>query len=88
MPKNKLKCETDTPAMQRKVTAAFRSWDGGRHQNLQTNFEHGQWFVTCLTCSRQWSVNDAEGGDSVDGFSFEEVSEGDGYCDSPKSHRK
>lgn len=45
------------------------------HVNVQFDFEHGQWHVTCLPCGRQWSVNDTESG-----FSFEEISHGDGYC--------
>jgi hypothetical protein len=28
--------------------------------NTTTQFEHGQWFVTCLDCGLSWSVNDAE----------------------------
>lgn len=43
---------------------------------VYTNFEHGQWRVT-LGNGAQYSVVDAEGGDSVDGFSFEQATEAD-----------
>lgn len=43
---------------------------------VYTNFEHGQWWVM-LENGAQYSVCDAEGGDSVDGFCFEQITEAD-----------
>jgi hypothetical protein len=40
--------------------------------NLVAVWEHGQEWVTCNQCGRQWSV---------DGSCVEIVSEGDGFCD-------
>jgi len=39
---------------------------------LQANTEHGQEWVTCKRCGRQWAIHGAD---------TEVVSEGDGYCD-------
>jgi hypothetical protein len=44
---------------------------------FQCDFEHGQWWVTDLDTGAQWSVCDAEGPGSTDGFDFEQVTEGD-----------
>lgn len=68
----KLKTEQDTPAMGRRVEKAAR--DYFRTRSASGNFEHGQWWIT-LANGAQYSVNDAEGGDSVDGFCFEQVTE-------------
>jgi hypothetical protein len=46
------------------------------HPNVDSYFEHGQWWITCL-CGAAWSVNDGEGPDTYDGFCFEETSAGD-----------
>jgi len=49
-------------------------------ENLQTDFEHGQWWVTNLITGAQWSVCDAEGTEAngvFDGFCFEQVSQGE-----------
>ena len=40
-------------------------------------FEHGQLWITNNRTGAQWSVNDASGPGSCDGFSFEQVSNGD-----------
>jgi hypothetical protein len=72
----RLKTETNTPAMEKKVAAAFRE---SKHavSKYSTDFEHGQWWVTAMDSGRQWSVVDAEGPGSVHGFDFEVVTEGD-----------
>ena len=44
-------------------------------RRLQVDFEHGQWWVTDVDKGGQWSVVDAVGGSSVDGFDFERVTE-------------
>ena len=40
--------------------------------------EHGQLWITCL-CGASWSVVDAIGPGCIDGFDFEQVSEGEIY---------
>ena len=67
------KTETDTPEMEARIREAFRVSKNGN--NLGTHpydiaFEYGEWGVTCKRCGREWSVVDASGGDSVDGFDF------------------
>jgi hypothetical protein len=84
-----LKCETNTPEMGSRVRVAAKAHDALESHGFtaaddaafQVDFEHGQWWVTCLPCGAQWSVNDAEGSGTVDGFDFEEVSAGDGFCE-------
>lgn len=49
-----------------------------RHLHLHIDFEHGQHWVTCRDCGAQWSANDSN---EPHGFSFEEVTRGDGFCD-------
>lgn len=76
----KLKTEIETSAMQERVEAAFDASDAGagmaeNDEACSAVFEHGQWWITS-DMGRQWSVVDATGGDSIDGFSFELVSEG------------
>jgi hypothetical protein len=70
-----LKTETNTAEMEDRILGAFRK----RRPvcDVQLDFEHGQWWVTALGTGTQWSVVDAEGGASVDGFDFEIVTEGD-----------
>lgn len=69
----KLKCETETVGMHKKIRSAFRWWS--RIRFFECYFEHGQWWVivTLPETTRTFSVVDACGGDSVDGFGFEEV---------------
>jgi hypothetical protein len=45
-----------------------------QHDRLMTFEDHGQTWVECLTCGRQWSRN---AGDQW----AEVVTEGDGFCD-------
>ena len=76
-----LKSETNTPAIEKKIlNAAVHYLHQGDHslgfKHFQADFEHGQWFVTNLHTGAQWSVNDAEGPGSIDGFSFEMITEG------------
>lgn len=78
-----LKTETNTNEIQERVldAAVVHPSVGPRHNaTLTAVFEHGQWWIVCY-CGAQWSVVDATGGDSVDGFGFEQVSEGDGACE-------
>lgn len=67
--RTKLQCETNTSDM------AMRVMRAGEKRFpccvLDAVFEHGQWWLICI--DRKFSVVDAEGGNSVDGFDFEEV---------------
>lgn len=74
----------NTPKMEKRIldAADASSEVGSLHStSLTADFEHGRWFVTCLPCGAQWSVVDAVGGRSVDGFDFERITEGDGSCE-------
>ena len=70
-----LKTETDTKEMALRVIRAARK--ALHRHKLRADFEHGQWWITHLPSGAAWSVCDAEGGPAVDGFDFEQVSEGD-----------
>jgi hypothetical protein len=73
-----LKTEQNTPEIEDEVhEAASVSDRTSGHADLQADFEHGQWWITCVDCGAQWSVVDAEGGPSVGGFDFELVTGGD-----------
>ena len=71
-----LNTETNTRKMKQRITDAATGALG--LARFQTDFEHGQWWLTDLDSGAQWSVCDAEGQDSIDGFSFEQVSQGQG----------
>jgi hypothetical protein len=77
----KLKTEMHTPEMEERILCAADSHDlTACHSTAKTaDFEHGQWWVTCLPCGAQWSVVDEEPG--VDGLGFERVTNGDGACE-------
>lgn len=72
-----LKTETNTLSMSRRVRAAAFDAQLGRIGELQTDFEHGQWWVTNTRTGAQWSAIDTEGAGAVDGFGFEQVTEGE-----------
>ena len=71
-----LKTETFTRTMERRVLGAARELLG--QARYRADFEHGQWWVTNRTTGAQWSVVDAEGPGTANGFDFEQVTEGDG----------
>jgi hypothetical protein len=77
--KLKLKSEQENPVMERLVRSAFKAWylnTRGIHSTfieVDTYFEHGHWWVTITPTGATFSVVDAEGGDSVNGFGFELV---------------
>lgn len=50
----------------------------GAHQHIQSDREHGQQWLTCLSCGAQWHDADP----------LEQVSEGDGSCESEASMRE
>jgi hypothetical protein len=82
-----LMTETNTRSVERKIRAAFRNSQQGyrfglhgesrpkmaRHRRIQTDFEHGQWWVIDLDTGAQWSVCDATPGP----FCFEQVTQGE-----------
>lgn len=70
-----LKTEQNTPAMAKQVLKTAHIKFGNRVR-MQANFEHGQWWLTLVDSGRQYSVVDAEGGNSINGLDFELVSEG------------
>jgi len=75
-----LKCENLKTNPQDIINEFKDSAEGQQHENtFSADFEHGQWFVTCLSCGAQWSVNDAEGRDG-EYYQFDEVSSGDETC--------
>lgn len=70
-----LKTEQNTPQISKKIKAAAVK-RFGRRSNPQPWFEHGQWWITFVN-GANYSVVDAEGGSSIDGFDFEQVSDGE-----------
>jgi len=56
----KLKTEQNTLSMGRRVRSAAFDRGLGHIGELQTDFEHGQWWVTNRRTGAQWSVCDAE----------------------------
>lgn len=77
----RLQSGVNTLAMAERVRAAFDAWDDvdGAH-DPDVFFEHEQWWVQCWGCGATWSVVDAAGPGSVDGFGFEQIDEGDETC--------
>jgi hypothetical protein len=71
----KLQTEQNTPAVMRKIRGAFRQMFGRRV--FGTFYEHGQWWVSCEDLDGDdagealFSVVDAEGPGSINGFGFE-----------------
>ena len=68
-----LNCEKNTPQMEKKVMTAARKHFHQR-KNIHAVFEHGQWYIFRENESdftENYSVNDAEGIDTMNGFSFE-----------------
>ncbi len=73
MTKGKLNTEKNTPAMGKRITTAAQVHFKQR-KGVQADFEHGQWWISLLDGS-QYSVVDAEGPGTTDGFDFEMVTE-------------
>lgn len=75
-----LNCENPNTNPQDIINEFQDSDEGLQHKgSFSADFEYGQWFITCLSCGAQWSVNDAEGRDG-EYYQFDEVSGGDDYC--------
>jgi hypothetical protein len=73
----RLKTEQNTATMEKRISKAAHVALGIPSRHICADFEHGQWWITNLRSGAQWSVVDAEGGLAVDGFDFEQVTEGD-----------
>lgn len=71
-----LMTETNTRTMERRVMRAAR-FRLGKGRRLQTDFEHGQWWITDLRTGAQWSVVDCQTPDGIDYLDFERVTEGE-----------
>ena len=67
-----LKTEQNTKAMSKRITAAAHKHFGSTGNNAV--FEHGHWWI-CRRDGSQYSVMDAEGIGTTDGFDFEQVTE-------------
>jgi len=52
-------------------------WPAGHEPQMTSFFEHGQWWVQDINSDATWSVVDAEGGDAVAGYSFEQITDGE-----------
>ena len=66
------------PEIDRRIKlAAHVLLDANRYTTLSTHFEHGHWWVLDRVTGAGWSVEDAEGPGSEDGFCFEMVCEGE-----------
>ena len=72
-----LNCEKNTTTMERRVRSAARKAGIVTSRNASTIFEHGQWWIENVRTGAQWSVSDAEGPNTFDGFDFEQVTHGD-----------
>jgi hypothetical protein len=58
------------------LDATFAVAETQHGEHLRAVIEHGQEWVTCNRCGRQWSIH---------GSVAEIVTEGDGYCDEAES---
>lgn len=70
-----LKTERNTKTMEQRVLRAARKKLD--RKLLSVFFEHGQWWVENKVTGAQYSVVDAEGPSAIDGFDFEQVTEGE-----------
>lgn len=75
-----LNTERHTVAMERRVRRAARLAGLVTTRTASVFFEHGQWWVENSRTGAQWSVCDSSGAEGVhtfEGFSFEQVTQGD-----------
>jgi hypothetical protein len=72
-----LNAERNTKSMEKRVLKMARKMLGTR--NVSAFFEHGQWLVFNLKTGAQYSVVDAEGPNTIDGFDLEQISDGDEF---------
>jgi hypothetical protein len=83
-----LKSETRTAAMQKRIKRAFclSAQCSRPKKSYSVEWDHGQWFVRHAASGAWWSVVDADGGDSIDGFDFEMITAGTPYFGGKKRH--
>lgn len=72
-PSTLLMTETNTRAMSEKIKRIAKAQLGSHC--YQTDFEHGQWWVTRVSTGEQWSVVDCQTRGGVDYLDFEQVTE-------------
>lgn len=61
--------------------------DGDEEQPIhqaRAHFEHDQWWVMCSRCGASWSVVETVSTQNEEGIGFEEIDQGDGYCEDTK----
>lgn len=71
-----LRSGINKPAIEREIRRDARTRLSVPARDLQTDFEHGQWWVTNRRTGAQWSVVDCLG-PAGDYFDFERVTQGD-----------
>ncbi len=72
-----LRSTRHTTTVEREVRSAARAILKIKSKDFVTFYEHGQWWVEDVTTGAQWSVVDAVGGRAVNGFDFEQVTDGE-----------
>ena len=73
--------DPNTEAMRNRIEDAFRLSDfGNYHQNIEVQWDRGQWFIHCFPCGAMWSVEACVEPAAIDGFYFEIMCEGNHYC--------
>ena len=84
LPTTPLPSTINQPKVERAIRRAFRGWwttrKGKSRPAFNTFFKHGHWWISVCDhraggggTDRTFDAVDAEGGDSIGGFSFEEV---------------
>jgi hypothetical protein len=68
-----LKTEQHTTTIERRVRRAAREAGIVNVRTASVFFEHGQWWIENVRTGAIWSVVDAEGNGSYDGFGFEQI---------------
>lgn len=75
MPRDILETTINTPSVARRVRRAANVRLGRRR--WQTDYEHGQWWVTDLDSGAQYAAVDCQTINGIDYIDFERVSRGD-----------
>ncbi len=70
-----LRSTRHTTTVEREVRSAARAILKIKPRNLRTIYEHASWWVEDAGTGAQWMVVDAIGGEAVNGFDFEQVSD-------------
>jgi predicted cupin superfamily sugar epimerase len=69
--------ETNSRAVNARIRRAARVVLSLSAKRIQTDFEHGQWWVTDLHTGAQWSVVDCQTPSGFSYVDFEQVTRGD-----------